>query len=252
VIELTCSNISLAFGGIQALTDVSLELPYGSVTAIIGPNGAGKTSLLNCISGYYRPGSGRILVGESDITNNPPHVIAAHRIARTFQHSELQLGDTVLSNIMVGSHLKMGYGVLAAALRLPKAGRSEREAHRRASELAEFVGLGHLTSRTAGELSYGHQKLVELARSLVAEPRVLLLDELTAGMNDREKERVASVLARIRAEFEITLMLIEHDVSFVRSTCDRAIALDFGNVIARGTPAEVLGDPTVIRAYLGS
>lgn len=249
--ELSCKEVCLSFGGIDALVDVSMNVQKGSTTAIIGPNGAGKTSLLNCISGYYRAKSGSINLRGLDITRSRPYAIAARGLARTFQHSELQLGDSVLANIEVGRHLKAGYGIVAAALHTPNVLRRERESRTRAAELAEFVGLGGVMNRPAGQLSYGHQKLIEVARALATDPLLLLLDEPTAGMNYEEKARVAEVMYRMKSELGLTQILIEHDVKFVRATCDRAVALNFGRLMASGTPASVLQDPGVITAYVG-
>lgn len=249
---LAVRGLSVSFGGLNALTLVDLHVRAGSITGVIGPNGAGKTSLLNCISGFYRPSAGRVLLDGEDVTGLPADRRAAMGIARTFQNTALFEGMTVLDNIKLGAHARMRAGILGSMTFAPGARREElalREEVER--EVIDFLEIEHLRRRTVGSLSYGLQKRVDLARALAMRPRVLLLDEPVAGMNEEETEDMARFVLDIQEERGITVVLIEHDMGVVMDLCDRVSVLSFGERIAEGTPAEVQAHPEVVRAYLG-
>jgi branched-chain amino acid transport system ATP-binding protein len=249
---LVADKVSVGFGGVQALKDVSVRIEPGATVGILGPNGAGKTSLLNCLNGFYRASSGSVRFGETDLTRMAPHRVARLGISRTFQAMELVLETTVLQNIMLGRHIHMRRGLLAGMLYVGPA-RAEEVAHREAvEEVIEFLEIQGLRDRTVGTLSAGQQKLIGLARALASEPSVLLLDEPSAGMNREERSDIARFLLRIRHERPTSQVLIEHDVRFVRDICDYIYVLDFGTVIAEGLPDEVLRNEAVIAAYTGS
>jgi branched-chain amino acid transport system ATP-binding protein len=249
---LDISNVSLAFGRLKAINELSLSVGRGITTGLIGPNGAGKTTVLNCISGFYRPDSGTITHGGTAISGFPTHRIAKMGIGRTFQHTELLAKEDAVTNVMAGMHIQLKYRFLSAALRLPGTQRAESDGRKKAAEYLSFVGLKDVGDRPVGELSYGHQKLIELARALSVGTELLLLDEPTAGMNKEEKENVAFVINQIKAELGISQLLIEHDTRFVELTCDRVFALDLGSVLASGTAREVLTDPKVVKAFIGA
>jgi len=251
VIQLAVEDITLQFGGVVALLGVSLEIEQGTIHAIIGPNGAGKTSLLNCISGLYKPSKGRILFEEKDITHYRPHKIAELGIARSFQNIELFRGMTVLDNLMLGRHVHLKSGVLSGGFYW---GPTQREeiAHRAVvEEIIDFLEIEAIRKKTVGTLPYGLQKRVELGRALALEPKILLLDEPMAGMNVEEKEDMARFILDINEERGITVVLIEHDMGVVMDISDKVTVLDFGEKIGEGTPDEVRTDPRVISAYLG-
>ena len=249
---LAVERLSLSFGGLAALASVELRVRAGSITGIIGPNGAGKTSLLNCISGFYRPDHGRVLLDGEDVTRLPADRRAALGIARTFQNVSLFEGMTVLDNVKLGAHARLRSGAVSSMLRLPWAVREElrlREEVER--EVFDFLEMEHLRRRTVGSLSYGLQKRVDLARALAMRPRLLLLDEPVAGMNEEETEDMARFILDVQEERGITVVLIEHDMGVVMDLCQRVVALSFGEKIAEGTPDQIQRDPEVVRAYLG-
>jgi branched-chain amino acid transport system ATP-binding protein len=249
---LAVEGLFLSFGGLQALADVDLAVRPGSITGIIGPNGAGKTSLLNCISGFYRPRAGRIVFDGSDVTRVPADRRAGLGIARTFQNVALFEGMTVLDNIKLGAHARMRTDVVSAMAWAPWARREERALREEVErDVVDFLEIEHLRRRTVGSLAYGLQKRVDLARALAARPRLLLLDEPVAGMNEEETEDMARFILDIQEERGVTVVLIEHDMSVVMDLCDRVTALSFGERIAEGTPAEIQRHPEVVRAYLG-
>ena len=251
MIQLAVEDITLQFGGVVALLGVSLEVEQGAIHAIIGPNGAGKTSLLNCISGLYRPTQGRILFEGKDITHYRPHKIAELGIARSFQNIELFRGMTVLDNLMLGRHVHLKSGVLSGGFYW---GPTQREeiAHRAVvEEIIDFLEIEAIRKKTVGTLPYGLQKRVELGRALALEPKILLLDEPMAGMNVEEKEDMARFILDINEERGITVVLIEHDMGVVMDISEKVTVLDFGEKIGEGTPDEVRTDPRVISAYLG-
>jgi branched-chain amino acid transport system ATP-binding protein len=247
---LSLQNVTRRFGGLVAVDAVDLEVPQGGVTAIIGPNGAGKTTLFNVISGFQIPDSGRIVFAETDITARPPEAIAAAGLVRTFQLVQLFQNLSVLENIQVGCHLHTKGGVLSALLRTRRTRQAEREIDARARELLDFVGLNGAADMEASALAYGQQRLLEIARSLAAQPRLLLLDEPAAGLSAEETKRLSEAIRNI-ARRGTTVLLIEHDMKLVMNTADQIAVLDFGRKIAEGPPAAVRESPAVIAAYLG-
>ena len=248
---LHVDDITVRFGAVQALSDVSVDIFRGEIVAIIGPNGAGKTTLINVISGFYHPQKGRILFEGKDRTQLKPYDVAALGVARTFQNVALFKGMTVLDNIMTGRLLKMHGNFLLDALYWGPAKRQELE-HRAAVErVIDFLEIQAIRKTPAGRLPYGLQKRVELARALAAEPKLLLLDEPMAGMNVEEKEDMSRFILDVHDEFGTTIALIEHDMSVVMDISDRVVALDYGRKIADGPPEVVRKDQVVIDAYLG-
>jgi branched-chain amino acid transport system ATP-binding protein len=238
------------FGGLQALTDVSLSIHRGQIYGLIGPNGAGKTTLFNVITGLYQPDGGEFELDGHPYSPSSPHHVARAGIARTFQNIRLFGDMTALENVMVGRHVRTHQGILGAVMRHRAARDEESAIRQRALELLDFVGIVHLAGRTARYLSYGDQRRVEIARALATDPLLLALDEPAAGMNATEKENLRLLLLAIR-EQGTTILLIEHDVKLVMGLCDRLSVLDYGKVIAEGTAVELQKHPAVIAAYLG-
>ena len=248
---LRVDDITVRFGAVQALTDVSVDVYRGEIVAIIGPNGAGKTTLINVISGFYHPQKGRILFEGKDRTQLKPYDVATLGVARTFQNVALFKGMTVLDNIMTGRLLKMRGHFLLDALYWGPARRQELEHRAAAERVIDFLEIQAIRKTPAGRLPYGLQKRVELARALAAEPQLLLLDEPMAGMNVEEKEDMSRFILDVHDEFGTTIALIEHDMSVVMDISDRVVALDYGRKIADGPPEVVRKDQVVIDAYLG-
>ncbi|HVT57324.1 MAG TPA: ABC transporter ATP-binding protein [Thermoanaerobaculia bacterium] len=249
--QLAVSNVTLRFGGVTALRDVSFEVESGSIHAIIGPNGAGKTSMLNAVSGVYRPQQGRILLEGEDISRLSPHARTRKGLARTFQNIALFKGMTVLDNLLIGRHTHQRRGILAGGLYYGP-GEKEEVAHRLVvEEIIDFLEIQPIRKKIVGTLAYGLQKRVELARALALEPKILLLDEPMAGMNAEEKEDMARFVIDANEERGTTVVMIEHDMGVVMDISRRVVVLNFGQKIGDGTPREVKGDPHVQRAYLG-
>ena len=249
--QLHVENVTLQFGGLKALKDVSLVVPEGEIVSIIGPNGAGKTSMLNCISGFYHPTQGRITFGDHDLSRSAPNIVTSYGIARAFQNLELFRGLSVVENLLLARHTHLRYGLLHSLLYYGKA--SKQEAYNRAyvERVIDFMELEEHRHHPVGTLAYGIQKRVEVARALTLAPKLLLLDEPMAGMNVEEKEDMVRFILDIQREQGITVVLIEHDLGVVMDISDRVYVLDFGQKIAEGTPEEVSANPRVIEAYTG-
>ena len=250
-IKLGVDGVSKSFGGVQAVSGVSLDVRQGQIFSVIGPNGAGKTSLINMISGFYEPDEGAIRLDGQDITNRSPSQRAASGVARTFQNIALFRGMTVLDNLMLGRHVHMKSNVFQSIIYWGAARREETEHRAKVEEIIDFLKIADLRRQPTGALPYGLQKRVELGRALALEPTLLLLDEPMAGMNQEEKEDMARYILDTNHERGVTIILIEHDMGVVMDISDEVAVLDMGRKIAQGTPDEVRANPAVIKAYLG-
>jgi ABC-type branched-subunit amino acid transport system ATPase component len=248
--HLEVVNLRKEFGGLMAVFDVSFDVAPGEIVAIIGPNGAGKTTIFNLISGVLPPTRGRIRFEGHLLNGLKPHAVSSLGVGRTFQSVQIFGNMTVLENVMVGRHLKACYGLFSAALRLPSARKEERDIRKQAVEQLARVGLERVANDNALSLSFGQQRLLEIARALATEPRLLLLDEAGSGLNQPEKEGLDRLVREIRDD-GVTVLLVEHDVHFVMGIADRIVVLDYGQKIAEGTPSKVQADRRVIAAYLG-
>ncbi|NMM81696.1 ABC transporter ATP-binding protein [Acidovorax sp. SRB_14] len=250
---LQVDGVTLAFGGVRALGGVGFAVQSGSITAVIGPNGAGKTSLFNTISGFYRPSAGSIRFRGQDITRVPAPQRARLGLGRSFQNIALFRGMTVLDNIKLGRHAHLQTNVLDALLYLGRARREEAQLRADIEErIIDFLEIDHIRHAPVSALPYGLQKRVEMARALAMQPQILMLDEPVAGMNREETEDMARFILDVRAEWGVTVLMVEHDMGMVMDLSDHVVVLNFGQVIAQGAPAEVQADPEVNRAYLGS
>jgi len=248
---LNIKGIWKSFGGLMALRHINFDVKEGDIKALIGPNGAGKTTLLNIISGIYQPDKGEVFFLGKNISNLPSTKIARKGISRTFQHVELFGNMTVLENIMVGRYVKSRAGFFSSGFKLPYVMKEEKEIQRKSEEILEYINLGQRKDELASNLPIGEQRILEVGRALATEPRLLLLDEPAAGLNIRETRNLGEIIKKIREEIKITIVLVEHDMDLVMRISDWITVLNFGEIIAEGTPLEVQKNPEVIVAYLG-
>ena len=248
---LRANNITVRFGGLTAVNDVSFNIPQGSIVSLIGPNGAGKTTFFNILTGLYQPTTGHVVLGDEEITGLTPHIIAAKGLGRTFQNIRLFGQMTALENVMVATHSHTKSGVFSVVFGTKGQRAEEAESRRFAQELLDFVGVGATTDELARNLSYGDQRRLEIARALALRPSILLLDEPTAGMNPQESAVFVDFVRRVRDDKGVSVLLIEHDMSVVMRASERITVLDQGQVIAEGGPDDIRNNPRVVEAYLG-
>jgi branched-chain amino acid transport system ATP-binding protein len=248
---LKATKLSKVFGGLKAVSDFSMEINKGELVGLIGPNGAGKTTAFNLLTGVYQPTTGEIDFDDKSILGLKPYQITQKGVARTFQNIRLFSELSVLDNVKIAYHFHVKYGLLEAVLRVGRYHREEQEIEEKAIKLLEIFKLGHKKDEIAKNLPYGEQRRLEIARALAAQPKLLLLDEPAAGMNPQETQQLMQMIKWIRQEFDLTILLIEHDMQLVMNVCERIYVLEYGSVIAQGTPEEIKNNPRVIEAYLG-
>ena len=249
---LTVSHVTMQFGGLKAVDDFSLTLMPGELVGLIGPNGAGKTTAFNVMTGVYRPTKGEITIAGRGTRRMKPHAISKLGVARTFQNIRLFANLSVLDNVQIAQHAHHRQGIPSAIVRRPAFYREEAKSRENALGFLKLFNLDHLAEERANSLSYGDQRRLEIARALATKPTVLCLDEPAAGMNPTEKRELMAMIRRIREEFSLTILLIEHDMKVIMGVCQRIVVLDYGKTIAAGTPEEIRNNPAVIEAYLGA
>jgi branched-chain amino acid transport system ATP-binding protein len=249
--QLVVKGLTKQFGGVKAVQDVSFSIAGGTVHSVIGPNGAGKTTLFNLITGIYAPTSGEIRFDDQAVAGAPPYELARMGMSRTFQNLQVCMNMSAIENVMVGAHLKLSQGLLQSVLHLPGLRRADRTCRERAAELMDFVGVGAYRNAHASQMPYGALKRLEIARALAAQPKMILLDEPAAGLNDTETHEVEALIRRI-ADSGVTVVLVEHDMKLVMNLSDHILVLDYGKKLAEGTAEQVRANPDVIAAYLGA
>lgn len=252
-VVLKTENLGISFGGLKAVQELDLEIKKGQLYGLVGPNGAGKTTVFNMITGVYKPTTGQFWLNGENLTGKSQETINHKGIARTFQNIRLFNNMTVIRNVMVGLHNQPEFkcGVLSSIFRLPVHFKTEKAMRERAKEILQIVGLLEERNNLSCNLPYGKQRKLEIARALATNPKLLCLDEPAAGMNPHETEDLMDIIRRIRDEFDVTILLIEHDMKFVAGLCDEICVLNFGTVLAQGTPEVALNDPKVVKAYIG-